>query len=272
MNFQAIEFQQELSKHVDSAFYLGSYNPEHKIERLIPDGTISLVIELDNKERFIYDNSSYEVAQSCRHSWISGMHSKYISISALPNTELVAIRFKPGGFYPFINSSVYKLCNRVISASEYFPDSIDELRASIIHQKKVKDKLNLVWEWLSDIYKNADSINRSIHNACLKIVANPTLNTLHQIKCDIKYSEKQFIHHFKIQVGITPKIFQRIIRFNQILPKLQEEEKIEWVQISEECGYFDQSHFIRDFKRFSGFNPSEFLISFSGRTNFIPLK
>lgn len=272
MNFQAIELPHELSKHIDSAFYLGSYNPEHEIERLIPDGTLSLVIELDYKERFIYDNSSFEAVQTCRYSWLSGMQNKYISISALPNTELVAIRFKPGGFFPFINSSVYKLYNRVISASEYFPDSIDELRASIIHQENVKDKLNLVQEWLDDNYKSAESINTSIYNACLKIVSNPTLNTLHQFKSDIRYSEKQFIHHFKIQVGITPKIFQRIIRFNQILPKLQGKETIEWTQISEECGYFDQSHFIRDFKRFSGFNPSEFLVSSSGRTNFIPLK
>ncbi|MBN2732541.1 MAG: helix-turn-helix transcriptional regulator [Balneolaceae bacterium] len=272
MDFQTLELQQELSKHVDSVFYLGLYNPEHEIERLLPDGTISLVIELDGKERHIYDNTDFEVVQTCRHSWLSGMHNKYISISALPDTELIGIRFKPGGFIPFIHSSVYKLYNKVVAASEYFPETIDSLRTSIITQDIAEDKLELVREWLHDNFEYADSVNTVIDNACRQIVVNPTLSTLQEIKSDLKYSEKQFIHLFKQQVGITPKIFQRITRFNQILPKIQEKETLEWVQISEECGYFDQSHFIRDFKRFSGFNPSEFLDSSSGRTNFIPIR
>ncbi len=272
MNYLPLEIPQELSDYIDSAFYLGSYTPEHEIERLIPDGMISLVIELDGQERHIHDNEDFEVIQTCRYSWLSGMHNQFISISAIPDTELMGIRFKAGGLYPFINSDVFQLFNKVEDASTYFPEINSSLRKSLIDCETPEEKIVLLREWLLKHFKHEESINRTIHNACQQIIDDPTISTLEKIKNDISYSEKQFIHNYKFQIGITPKVFQRIIRFNQILPRIKEKKKIEWAEISEECGYFDQSHFIRDFKQFSGFNPSEFLDSSSGRTNFIPLK
>lgn len=272
MNYLPLEIPKELSDFVDSVFYLGDYTPEHKIERLIPDGMISLVIELDGNERYIYDNTNFEVIQRCTNFWLSGMHNHYISISAIPYTELVGIRFKAGGLFPFINSDVYKLFNSVSDASEYFQDSITSLRKDLINLATPVDKLELISDWLKKQCRFTDSVNAVIQNSCQQILAAPTISTLEEIRNDIPYSEKQFIHNFKTQIGITPKVFQRIIRFNQILPRLKEQETIEWAEISEECGYFDQPHFIRDFKQFSGFNPSEFLDSSSGRSNFIPLK
>lgn len=271
MNFHPLQLDEELSTRIESAFYFSEYTPDHEMERLIPDGLISLVIELDGRERFIYDNSNFEVIQTCTGSWLSGMHNHFISISALPDTELAAIRFKPGGFFPFFGSSVYEIYNRVNPAISYFPDILD-LRSSIMKQRSVENKLGLIQKWLLRYYKYSNSVNSVIEIACRDILENPTLSTLEMIKNNIGYSEKQFIHLFKKQVGITPKMFQRIIRFNQILPLIQEKESIDWAKISEDCGYYDQSHFIRDFKRFSGFNPVEFLESSSGRTNFIPMK
>jgi AraC-like DNA-binding protein len=272
MNYLPLQIPQELSDYVESAFYLWGYTPEHEIERLIPDGLVSLVIELDGKERYIYNNEDFEVIQTCRHSWLSGMHNQYISISSIPDTELIGIRFKAGGIFPFINSNVHNLFNKVVDASEYFTDTIDSLRTSLIREESPQQKLAVLEKWLLEQLRYEDSLNPAIRNACQKIVADPSISTLEQIKTDIPYSEKQFIHNFKHQVGITPKVFQRILRFNQILPKIQQKETVEWAEISEACGYFDQPHFIRDFKQFSGFNPSEFLDSSSGRTNFIPLK
>lgn len=272
MNFQPLQLQDEFSNLIESVFYLSGYNSDHEIERLIPDGTISLVIDLDGRDRYIYDNSDFKVIQTCTGAWLSGMHNRFISISALPDTELAAIRFKPGGIFPFIGSSVYELYNRVLPASEFFSDIIGELRSSIIKHPSVDGKLGLIRDWLHKQYRFTDSVIPVIEKACRQVLENPTLSTLEQIRNDIDFSEKQFIHLFKKQVGITPKMFQRIVRFNQILPLIHEKETIDWAEISEDCGYYDQSHFIRDFKRFSGFNPTEFLELSSGRTNFIPIK
>jgi len=74
--------------------------------------------------------------------------------------------------------------------------------------------------------------------------------------------------------GLTPKVFHRIFRFNEILKQLQGKQHLVWAQIAYEFGYSDQSHFIKEFKEFSGFNPQEFINSEYHRdeeTNFFPL-
>lgn len=59
--------------------------------------------------------------------------------------------------------------------------------------------------------------------------------------------------------SLTPKIYQRILRFNEILPKIRDKEQTAWAEVAYPCGYSDQSHFIKEFSHFSGFNPQEFI-------------
>ena len=86
-------------------------------------------------------------------------------------------------------------------------------------------------------------------------------------------TQKQLIEHFKKYVGLTPKYYHRILRFNEILKKINEMEKISWTEVAFSCDYSDQSHFIKEFFLFSGFNPQEYLKrEFTKEmTNFFPL-
>lgn len=60
-------------------------------------------------------------------------------------------------------------------------------------------------------------------------------------------------------LGVTPKYDHRILRFNDVLQRVQARERMSWTSVAHHCGYSDQFHFIRDFKHFSGFNPKEYL-------------
>ena len=87
------------------------------------------------------------------------------------------------------------------------------------------------------------------------------------------YSKKQFIQQFKKYIGITPKKYQRILRFNEILKRINEGKFFSWVDVGLDCGYSDLAHFIKDFKAFSGMNPTKFLDvhKTTDRINFFPL-
>lgn len=87
MIYHAICPEPPLDRFVETIFHLKNYQPEHSIERLVPDTRSSLVIELDGQERWVADNETLEPIQTCRGSWVSGPHRRYISISSLPNTE-----------------------------------------------------------------------------------------------------------------------------------------------------------------------------------------
>lgn len=262
----------QLSKYIDTIFYLNEYCPEHSVERLVPDGYISIVIELDGQERYIYDNNTLEVIQTCTHSWLSGMHDKYISFSSLNNTELLAFRLFPGGLFPFLGKSVYTYKNKVVDARDVFGDEIDWLRNRILAANQPEMKLKVVSDWLTNLLSKGSKPTPIIQISCQQILEKPTIKHIKNVVDESGYSEKQFIHLFKKEIGLTPKIFQRIIKFTEILPKIKDQAKIKWPEISEECGYYDQPHFIRDFKRFSGYNPTEFIEESFDRLNFFPEK
>ena len=86
-------------------------------------------------------------------------------------------------------------------------------------------------------------------------------------------TQKHLISQFKKFVGLTPKNYQRIQRFNEIFMQMQNDQFLSWSDIALQCGYSDQSHFIREFKHFSGFNPESYLKheDQDHPTNFFPL-
>ena len=76
----------------------------------------------------------------------------------------------------------------------------------------------------------------------------------------IGLSERRFIQLFAQQVGLTPKLFCRVQRFQKVLRQIaRSSECIDWTEIALCCGYFDQPHFIHDFRAFSGINPSSYV-------------
>ena len=72
-------------------------------------------------------------------------------------------------------------------------------------------------------------------------------------------SHRRFIEVFSAEVGLTPKLYGRIQRFQRASASTQGQPLPDWSKIAAECGYFDQSHLIRDFMAFSGLSPAEFL-------------
>ncbi|MEM7231722.1 MAG: helix-turn-helix transcriptional regulator [Planctomycetota bacterium] len=260
-----------LSPFVESFFHLSDYSPEHSFERIVPDGSSNLVIELDNQTRSLVDNESLEPRASFRGAWLSGPHDEYFSIRSVADGELAAVRFHPAGMYALVKSSMEDLSNRVQAAETLLGESIQGLREEILRAKDAETKLDAIEEWLSVHVDPDGKPPREIESALDSMRGDPTISTVQTVIDESGLSRKHFTQVFKKYVGVTPKRFQRILRFSQALTQIQSNEKIHWSALSVDCGYSDQAHFIKDFQRFSGFNPSEFLAVNSDRLNFFPI-
>ena len=84
-------------------------------------------------------------------------------------------------------------------------------------------------------------------------------------------SHRRFIEVFRDQVGLTPKVYWRLQRFRQVLQRVHRAPRVEWADLALECGYYDQAHFIRDFRAFSGLSPSAYLAQRGEHLNHVPL-
>jgi len=79
------------------------------------------------------------------------------------------------------------------------------------------------------------------------------------VTAQIGLSSRRFIEIFRNQVGLTPKLYCRIRRFQKVLAAIDDASEVDWTGVALKCGYFDQAHFIHDFRAFSGVNPTTYL-------------
>ncbi len=80
-----------------------------------------------------------------------------------------------------------------------------------------------------------------------------------QVAAHIGLSQRRFIEVFRNEVGLTPKAFSRVCRFQHVLGRVETATHVDWTSVAYDCGYFDQAHFIHDFREFAGVSPTRYL-------------
>ena len=251
--------------------YHKDFIPKHSMDKYLPDGTSNIIFELNGIPKYIFDNTTKEKKQKCTDVWFSGVLKDYITISAT-SEEMIVLVFKPGAGFPLIHKSADKYSNRVVPAQEIFGDAILKLHSNLCKETSPEEKFLEIEYWLLNHLKEDDFYTEIIQYAIDKIENSPSNINIVELAKRSGYSQKQFTQLFKKYVGITPKQFHRITRFNEILAAVENNEKISWTIIAQDCGYFDQAHFIKDFQSFSGLNPKQYLSDIGNYPNFFPVK
>lgn len=258
MIFETHNLKTPYAKYIESIFHFKGLVPDHSIERVIPTGHLFLIFELDGFERNTFDNESLKPNASYTKAWVSGSHKNYISISVHKNSEMLVAQFKPFGAFPFIHQPINELNDRVIPAEELFGKGVLDLRNDLLKAPTSNDKFEKMEQWLSERFDQEKTPPKDLVVLFEKLQSESG-STYEELIADYSNTQKHLIDQFKKYVGLTPKYSQRIIRFTEILQKIQQKEKISWAQIAYQCGFSDQSYFIKEFNHFSGFNPQEFI-------------
>jgi AraC-like DNA-binding protein len=109
-----------------------------------------------------------------------------------------------------------------------------------------------------------NAISRPLNHHTAVTFAIPELkrnanSSMSQVAAIVNLSQRHFIHVFSNEVGLTPKLFSRIQRFNRVVRSAAFSDDVDWLDMAMSFGYFDQAHLIHDFREFSGLTPTEYL-------------
>ena len=257
---------------IESIFHFKGFQPDHSIERVVPTGHVFVIFELDDMQRHTFDNETLLPNADFVKAWVSGVHQNYISISAHPDSEMFVIQFKAFGAYPFLHRPLHELVERVVPATEFSDAGLFELREQLFGAADPKSKFAVADEWLDRQYR-ADLTPPASVIEVVDLLQRQPASKLNEIVESFDGTQKHLISQFRKYIGLTPKQYQRVLRFNDVFMQMQGDQFLSWSDIAHRCGYSDQSHFIREFKHFSGFNPESFLKSEfdEDATNFFPL-
>lgn len=248
----------QLGTYIEALIHYRDFYPDHSVERVVPTGHSFLIFELDGFDRQIIDNETLEPTATFSKVWFVGMHKRYLSISAHQNSSMFVIQFKPFGAYPFLDSPMHELKDSILPAETLFGEGILQLREEILAQASPADVFACAETWLMANQLEGKDPDDALVDMVEGLRANAT-ESYSKIISSYPKSQKHLIDQFKKYLGLTPKYYHRLLRFNEILQLIHKSQTIEWSQIAYQCEYSDQSHFIKEFKHFSGINPQKFI-------------
>jgi AraC-like DNA-binding protein len=263
-----------LNKFIDHLIYFDGPSIAHNLDRFLPDGNTEIIIDLSENPQLIYDNETLQEIQICRYAWVSGVRTQPITIPSGKGSRMLIVAFKRGKAFPFYSFSMRELTDTVVDADLVFGRGIHDLREQLLAAKSIDRIFQLVEAFL--LRQAGDALREDLSTRCVdyalsNIVNQPTFRWRHQLSQQIGYSQKHFISLFRDQVGVSPKQYLKIMRFQKAIRAIENNKFIHWSHIALESGYYDQAHFINDFKCFSGFTPNEYIKRKTSLLNYIPV-
>jgi AraC-like DNA-binding protein len=259
-----------LSEFVALFWYYEGYALPHAKERLLPTGTTELVINLleDRIETFSGEDST---PQTFRGGVVCGPHSEYFVIDTSQEETIIGVHFKPGGAFPFFKLPAGELHNLHVSLGDLWGSAAFELRERLLAVAAPQARLRLLEQFLLTRLAKPLARHPAVSFALKEFQSVPHARTITELTNQIGLSARRFIQVFGEQVGLTPKLYCRVQRFQEVLRQVGMSAEVDWVDVAASCGYFDQAHFIHDFQNFSGFTPTVWLGLRSEHANHVPL-
>lgn len=261
-----------LSDFVD-CFWLCADHPMHAREQILPSGTFELVVNLDADEVRVADLDLPGSLKRFSGAVVSGTYARPFAIDPSQHTLMMGVHFKPGGAFPFLGAAVGELANAHIALEDLWGRSALVIRERLCAAHTNAERFRLMENILNARLMTSSRQHAAVLLALDLLMRTGTQASVQNVARRIGLSQRRFIQVFTEQVGLTPKLFSRVLRFQQTRLLVGTNSKPDWASVALSCGYCDQSHLIRGFRQFCGMSPSDYVRLRSDRVmhNHVPM-
>ena len=247
-----------LCEFVSDFWLYEDYEGEHQRELILPSGTFEMVFNLQEDELRIYDPTEPQACRRFSGAVVSGPYSRPFMSDAPEERAILGVHFKPGGAVALLGIPALEFRDSHVDLKTIWGPAASTLRERLCALSGPADRYRLLEQALMQRLVT----NPSGHGA-VRIALDVLMRTHGQAKTrDIAraadLSQRRLIELFANEVGLTPKLFARIRRLQYAVSRSQAAATTDWAQLAIACGYFDQSHLIRDFTAFTGVSPADY--------------
>jgi len=244
----------------------------HTKERLLPDGSVEFVFDLNEGAFPIFSRENLDRREVFRGNVLCGPHSQPFAIDTSVGTSIAGIHFKPGGARPFVKLPFGELHNSHVGLESLWGQAAtNRIREQLLEAQTPESKARVLERTLLACAPMPVR-HPAVAFALSEFRATPETQKISEVTEKIGLSPRRFITLFRDEIGLTPKLFCRVRRFQKVLRQISAGQPVNWSDLALKCGYFDQAHFIHDFRDFSGINPSTYTADYRGHANHVPIK
>lgn len=244
----------DLAPWVETLWY-GQGQISYQRDRILPTGGSFLLINLGPTQYLVEDGA--ETRRRFDDIWFSASRQTPIDTEAPHGQALLGVAFKPHGALRFLQVPGSELTEQVVPLDALLGSQSLALRHRLLDCQSDPARFDLIEQWLRRQRRGASP--PSVSWALRRLQATQGQIAVEDLAKELGVSRKSLARQFQTHVGLSPKTLARLHRFQAALSWLSECERVPWVELAACCGYYDQSHLIRDFQAFSGYAPGEFV-------------
>jgi AraC-like DNA-binding protein len=224
-------------------------------ERVLPTGTMHLVIRLSDKPLVLFDDVAGCTSRDAGHAIIGGARSTYYVRDISEPASSVGAQLLPGASEILFGLPADELSGRHTLLEDLWGRSAVEARERLHEGDSPERRLDIFESLLAARLPRVYGLHPAVAHALERFM---TTTDVRKVVRETGYSHRRFIALFNRAVGLTPKLFCRILRFQRVMELTAAKQPASRVDVALVAGYCDQSHFNRQFREFAGVTPGEY--------------
>jgi AraC-like DNA-binding protein len=257
MKYTEIQPGQQLRSYVKCYFLFESEDSAGVNDTVFPGGNMEIIFNLGEG---IWKSAVNDTFQTTPPVELWGQITRPLLVQAVGKNKMLGIRFFPHSAAFFLNEELWEFNNQIADLRDLLGASIRELHARLMDESSLPARIALLENFLHKRLLHTEKkhqriarVGRIIHEINQNEFADTVESVASRHDITPRYLQKLFLQH----TGVTPQLFKKINRFQRSL-KLLQGKRESLTSVAYDCGYFDQSHFIREFKSFTGITPSAY--------------
>jgi AraC-like DNA-binding protein len=258
MQYEEFQPAEPLAQHIKCFWILeNAFTHSSSQERILPDGCTEFVFHQgDAFDQYNQDGTTERQPMAM----LVGQMRRPLVIQPTGRVRVLGVRFWPGGAYPFLQIPQNEIAGRLIALDAVLGGTARELHSRIADAPTPAESVRQVEAILLARLNQFRRRDEAALKAIALILRAGGCLSIDRLARETGINSRKLDRTFNTRVGLPPKTLCRIVRFQKVFKMIERQKSSpDWVQIALDCGYYDQSHFIKEFKAFAGKEPTSYL-------------
>jgi AraC-like DNA-binding protein len=256
MNYQTYSPHALLSRYV-KCFWTLEADDSYALQkqRIIPDGCMEMIFHYgDHYLQFGADGSSIIQPKY----FVFGQITSPLEIAPAGTSGIIAARFVPGGFSPFSSMSPDQMCDKAVPLTDIYNDEGATLGLAVVGAQDTSARIGLIESFLLEKLQLINQ-REELSRTCVELLWQTRGHlSIEELSARAMVNRRQLERRFSETIGLSPKQLTKIVRLQHALKMMKKNPPSSLTSLAYENGYYDQAHFIKDFKEFTGISPKQF--------------
>jgi AraC-like DNA-binding protein len=256
MNYQTFEPNQDLATLIKCYWTLESPKEETpQKQSIVPDGCMEMIFHYGDLYKQYTEKGSSIIQPRC---FVIGQLTRPLEIEPTGETGVFSVRFHPYGFLPFATIPIKEMENTAVSLEKLFGKDGQKIEQQVLNADSTSEKIKHIEAFLINRLTDIETVDRIVKSTVETILTANGQLSIDDLSKQTNINRRQLERKFSSTIGLSPKKLSKTIRLQATLKILLNKKFTSLTTLAYQHEYYDQAHFIKDFKELTGLTPKEF--------------